>query len=631
MFNPFERRATEFFRDDEAFLAVITPEPIRAFLGSAGKQGTLYDRLVIINGTPGSGKTTIARVYEFSALMSVLRNTEAHKVLSLTLKDTGALSSDVPTILACRIPLESSDYREIWELPYPEEVKHGLLISLLQARTVLGWHRQINRAMIDSSTVAIRTNEPGMALSLGAGASSFAELVSRASAVEGEIYKVIGSLIPPHPDKLQVGATTSYRPFDVLECVSLALPHRSGSLELSPHVILDDANTLHPAQLAFLQRWLIRRELRVGRWLLTRLDALSPQEAFALSQREGSTAELPGITLSREITLISLQSSNRREQRAGFRKVGRDMANRYMRQMPIFSTRKLEDFPTLLNETPEPLSPSKMADLEQNVAATQKRLHISENRRQQLNALIQEYRNGLAPDDHLALMNILLHRYSIRVDQRQLFGEEDPDPKRPLKVDLEMHDSARLHLHHNFGKAFFFGFDDLCDASSENAEQFLRLSAILIEAITTRLIKGNSPSISPEIQSKLLQERATEFLKAWVFPQFERVKNITAFVAQKALAESLSPRAWIGSGANAYGVLQSEFDDVTSKDVDLSNILKYGMAYNAFTLVQNYDCQNKTWCLIELGGIPCLHYGLTLRRGGFVKGTIAELREVISG
>ena len=59
MENPFLKRATEFLRDEEAFLAIVSPEPVKLFLTRPGKRGVLYDRLVFIRGTPGSGKTTL--------------------------------------------------------------------------------------------------------------------------------------------------------------------------------------------------------------------------------------------------------------------------------------------------------------------------------------------------------------------------------------------------------------------------------------------------------------------------------------------------------------------------------------------------------------------------------------------
>src|SRR5271157_4144903 len=116
MENPFERRATEYLRDEEAFLSVIAPEPVRVHIASAREK--LYDRLVVLRGTPGSGKSTIARLFEFPALLVVLRHTKVHAALATVLEQCGALRDRAPTLLAGRLPLES-DYRDIWEFPYP--------------------------------------------------------------------------------------------------------------------------------------------------------------------------------------------------------------------------------------------------------------------------------------------------------------------------------------------------------------------------------------------------------------------------------------------------------------------------------------------------------------------------------
>jgi len=630
MFNPFERRATEHLRDDEAFLAVVTPEPIKAHLAKAAEQGKLYDTLVVIRGTPGSGKTTIARVFEFGVIMTVLRNIESHRPLMSTLSECKAIVAERPLLLAARLPLETAEYREIWEFPYPEDVKNNLLIAFIQARTILGWGRQLARLAPSFSNVALHTTGGSVALVNGAGATSFQSLIETATKVEESVFKVIGSLVPPRLDSLRVEEANSYRPFDVLDKVELLFLSDSSKWILHPLVVLDDVNTLHPAQFAFLQRWLIRRELKVGRWLLTRLDALRPEEAFSLAQAESPDATLPGVTVSREITEISLQSgAGRRDQRVLFRKMARDMANRYMRQMPIFSSRKLDDFPRLLSDRAATISASKLKELRSKVDGEQARLKISDSRRGQLEGLIGEYKADIPVDETLAILKILLNRYARRVDQKQLFGAEDPDPKRPIRVDSGIHEAACIYLLHEFNKAFYFGFDDMCDASSENAEQFLRLAAILVDAISTRLIRAQPATLNPEQQSKLLRDRARQFMDAWTFPQHETVLEVVKFIGDTALQESLQPSAWIGSGANAYGIPQEEFDTLTRVSPDLANVLKYGMAYNALTLVPNYDCQGATWCLLELGGLPCLRYGLTLKRGGFKKGTTERLLRVI--
>src|SRR3954447_713550 len=113
MVNPFEKRATEYLRDDEAFLAVVTPEPLATFFQKPAQEGRLYDRLVMIIGTPGSGKTTLARLFQFSTLRTLLRNTalNAYTPLIDTLTACGAVEDGQPTLIGGRLPLEA-EYRE---------------------------------------------------------------------------------------------------------------------------------------------------------------------------------------------------------------------------------------------------------------------------------------------------------------------------------------------------------------------------------------------------------------------------------------------------------------------------------------------------------------------------------------
>jgi hypothetical protein len=183
-------------------------------------------------------------------------------------------------------------------------------------------------------------------------------------------------------------------------------------------------------------------------------------------------------------------------------------------------------------------------------------------------------------------------------------------------------------LLHEFDRAFYFGIDDLCDAASENAEQFLRMAAILVDALSVRLIRSKPPYLTASEQHELLRKRANEFIRDWNFPRFEFVKALVDYIAERCEATSLAPNAWIGSGANAFGVPQREFDSIASNHPDLARILQYALAYNAVSLVPKYECKGELWCLLELGGIVILDRGLTLRRGGFVEGSVAELANI---
>src|SRR5262249_17816310 len=124
MDNPFYKRATEFLRDEQDFLSVVTPEPLTRFLKGPAQEGRLFDRLVRIWGARGSGRTTRARVFESAALPALSRDggIPSHKDLAAALVECNAARDGRPTRLGCRLPMETS-YRDFWELPYAEGVR----------------------------------------------------------------------------------------------------------------------------------------------------------------------------------------------------------------------------------------------------------------------------------------------------------------------------------------------------------------------------------------------------------------------------------------------------------------------------------------------------------------------------
>ncbi|HEX7944062.1 MAG TPA: hypothetical protein VF495_05315, partial [Phenylobacterium sp.] len=227
----------------------------------------------------------------------------------------------------------------------------------------------------------------------------------------------------------------------------------------------------------------------------------------------------------------------------------------------------------------------------------------------------------------LAMLAVLFERYAKRIPQRGLFEQsaDDAEPNRPLAADAGVADGAQIHLLHRYERPYFYGIDTLCDASSENAEQFLQLASRLVSQSETQLIRAKPPTLRSGVQDRLLRERAAEMVRAWDFPHAPLVRRVAERIAAECVTKSLEGNASLGGGANAIGIPQEDFEAIPQTHPDLARVLQFGVAYNAFILVPNHGTKKRLWCLIELGGVLLLHHGLTLKRGGFLERRTEDL------
>lgn len=640
MDNPFLRRATEFLRDDEAFLALVSPEPVTYFLGRPGKAGTLYDRLVLVRGTPGSGKTTLARLFEFPTYCALLRNKSfaGHKDLTSALTSCGAIHEDRPLVLGCRLPLET-DYRDFWEFPYTDELKSNLMAALLQARTVLGWFRHLRAAGVEDSQVSLLVQPQSHEVVGTIGGVEGVHVRSRAAAVENAIYNVMTALVAPPEDQLPPDVIAPYRPFDMIDRIRIpgSPLGLSGTVDLLPLAIFDDAHLLHPSQFRALERFLVRRELRVARWMIARFDVLLPQEALAAAiENRSDGAEFPGVKAERDTEIVLLQSSgNRRTERTRFRNMAKDMASRYLRRMPLLNDRGLNSLGNLLGDTDVTIAPSKMKELQQFSESVQNRLRVSDSQRAAFLDQIRASAPASSPileDVLLNMLAVMMHRFDNRRGKAapalfEMDEEEGTEPSGNVAANDGVREAATFQLFHRFDRPYYYGIDDVCDASSENAEQFLQLAAGLVEAIATQIARAKPPTLTPAMQHRLLRERSEKIIAAWSFPHDDKVRSLVEEIARRCLQKSLEPNGSVI--ANALGIPQSEFDSLAESHPNLARVLQFAIAYNAITVVPHHSCKKKEWCLLELGGIVLLKYGLTLKRGGFIEGRVTDLAQIL--
>ncbi len=633
MANPFLRRATEYIRDPEAFLSVVSPSPLTTFLANSPHKNELFSHPIRIIGSPGTGKTMLATLAEFRMVETILRDlgNATNKPLAKALSDAGFVTDQmVPRVAAVRVPMES-EYRDFWELPYEPAVKTKLAFWLLQARAMLGMIRGLSASGVRGIEGIRFVPRASYEAHLDQIGGLTAEGVkARALEVQRAIYNVGASLRPPELEKLPQDATSPYAPFDAIEAVEIEW--NGDWIQLHPLAMLDDMHELHHEQLDALFGTLSHREMRFGRWMMMRLDALSPGAVLRTNfQPTHNRAK------DRDFIDVPMQvDGDKGVARRKFRKMAQDIANKYLPRVETFSNRETPVLANLLPKTAPDLSAAKLRDLRESVDKVQSDLEISDKRRTEIEKLVADYAEtkdafDVGDDVFAAMCRILLCRYDKRRQNTtpSLFDDEnDPEPATPLKADPDIWNGARVQLHHEFGRPLHYGIDALCDASNENAEVFLRYTGNLVAEVETRLIRRKSLALPAATQQEVLRRTAQTIMKDWAFPLATPVHGIVAAMSEVCLVETLLPNAPLGPGANAVAILEEEFSEIASDD-ELLMVLKQAVAHGAITIERNYGQGGKLWCLMELTGTACLATGLRLSRGGFVKRKVGFFRDAM--
>ncbi|WP_029874739.1 hypothetical protein [Rhizobium leguminosarum] len=630
--NPFLRRATEYIRDTTAFLAITSPEPIRTFVANHKRVNDLFDFPVRIIGSPGTGKTMMASLVEFRLIEAILQDQsrETNRTLAAALTAAKFSDGEKPLVAAIRIPMES-EYREFWELPYDAAVKTKLMLSLIQARAILGLVRTLTankEREIDDIRFVTRPEAEAQLAQIGGDDSK--EIRERAREVETLVYNIGASLVPPTLDNIPEEAQKPYQPFETIREVEITW--MGERIRLRPLVILDDVHSLHPEQYAALFRSLAKREIRIGRWLMMRMDALSPSAVFRSSDDDA----LPGLKHDRDfIDVVMEGASNRKGDRKQFRKMASDMANRYLKLVDTLRDRGHLTMDSLLGEVLPSFPEGKLKELEEAVARDQRKLSISASRRASLEEIVETYAKGsrsydLSPEMRVAMVRILMHRYANRISTQTLELFDDPEPAQPVKASNGVADGARVHLHHRFGRPLHYGMNDLCDASGENAELFLQLAGSLVSRMETKAIRNLDPTLTPSQQQDELVNKSKDIIGKWSFPFARKVERLVDQLAAQCVENALLPNSPLKEGANTIGILESEMKTLLSSNDELALVLKYAIAYGAMAAVRDYGQGGKIWCLLELCGPVCIKFGLGFDRGNFLERKVADLQVLIA-
>ncbi len=638
MASPFDKRAIEKVRYDQALLPYVAPAPFDMHLRPHAESDALFDRLVIISGTPGSGKTTLAHLFRLPTLRTLQHMAETSPQLGDlrdVLANCKAYEGKFPRIGGCRLSMEEA-YRDCWECPYEPQIRHRLLRALINARAMLSWLQGFTDAKIPLEDVQLvgRRGTPGELDSIGGETAQAAQ--ERAIAVERAVIRVCGALLPPPMEQFPPELNDAYAPIDLLD--RFTAPMEDLTCEILPLLVLDDLQHLHVDQQKYLIRWLAGREVRIARWMLTRFDSFGPEQILygkPMTQGLSDTAE-PGVQFRRDVLEIRLQSE-RSKSRTEFRKVAQQLCKRYLAQIPVMQTRGATDIRQMLEGRLENITKAQLkaadASMEQVIKSTHLPVVWVKDIKQQVEAFLEDraVRGVEADTVGRAMTAILVSRQGRKVRQSSIFDSEvDPNVEdHVVRPNPGVEHGARIHLWHKAEIPYLYGFEDLADLANENTERFLDFAGQLVNLLLTRVIRSAEARLAPLQQFNVLRTHAKAMVEGWNFPESDLVRQLAHGIAEECVQKSLELNASLGGGASAIGIPMAEFNSITQEQPDLARVLQFGVAYNVFTLVPEHRAKNKDWCLIELSGPVLLSHGLTLQRGGFLERRVADVERIL--
>jgi hypothetical protein len=619
MYTPFNKRATEYLPDGNALLSVVTPDFFKTLLEPFSEAGQLYDRLVRLIGTPGSGKTTLAKILQYENAVVVAQRRDLYRNLYDFFVETGFIErgGQHPTKVITRLPMES-EYRTFGSLAYREDVRNQLLFTFIQARSVLGWIREIERTGISLELVTpmVRTHSP--AVIEAAGASSGGDLKRRAAEVERAVYSIVAGIVPPSEESLPRAALEPYAPFDALEGMRI-----SGD-ELGLLVILDDFHQLSKNQRLFMNRAFTRREPRVGRWTMMRYDALHARNVIANDSI--SDDELPNdVDPTREVVTIMMQGEKLLTQ---FNKIAPKMADQQLQQVPLLWNAGVQRLSAALSGVPPATRESTLAEVTIVNEKFRDKHRIGAARVQAFLDDIDQFVSSDEMDVRQQALRILLNRHVNRIKQTSLMDEIDPEPSRKVAADAAIVDAARLQLFNSFGRAYYYGLKVLTDAASGNAEQYLRLCDPLVNGLEVLWIQERRRELSAQVQNDRLLEMVREYRRNWTFPENLSVGRLVDYIAKISRGRAMEPTAPVPPGPNAIALPNTEFAKLfrESKYERLVQTLKFAIAYNVIAL-KTSSHKKKDWTVLQLNGLLCMYAGLPLAQGHYVDINVLDALE----
>jgi len=606
--NAFKIRAADApIIETSQFLQLYCP----LLLSQLQREDVFIPKLVVVRGSPGSGKSSLLRLFETETLLLVhaRKSQPSDQDLVERLTELGVLTESGPRVVGIYIQCDSS-LRDISNLNR-EQGTLRLFNTLLDTRIIMSFLRGIRR-LAAAGCLHLPSHSLFEPLPAGdAPPRMFAEMqtIEQMEELCILVERDFGALLNSFPgDPLPTSIQPHARVY-ALRYLALQIQQNPALSELVPVVMLDDVQELYPDQRQHLKDEFIRRAA-VPRWLAVRAHVFGLEELISLE----------GAEQGREYREISLDEIF--QERPGvFAKFSANVVHRRLQATESLQQVTVSDFKDLLRPPAEKVPPDvakkAIAPMLRRSSNFPTGYRFVGNLQQTLE---RSRENAVAFDELLNLEKslVLIERQT----NRGLF----PSMELPEIADAKTDEAAQLFITKRLRWPYYFGFDAMTSVASGNVDQLLSMAATIVDRMIYRAELDRDKAISAKEQEDILKKCADEYYGA-LEEKHRRGSAIRQFVDNLGLfyeEVTYRPNAPIAPGVNGFGLTRQQILQAVSgskKGQDslvFREVLTNAVAGNVLSVrITKQGQAGSEKVVFYLNRLLCVKFRLPLNYGGW--------------
>lgn len=609
--NAFKIRASDApIIETSQFLHLYCP----LLLDQLHRDDLFVPKLIVVRGSPGSGKSSLLRLFETDTLLAVhaRRSQPSDQDLVEGLTQLGILTESGPKAVGIYIQCDSS-LRDIANLPATQPVLR-LFNTLLDTRVLVLFLRALQR-LSAAGCIELPGNCIFQALpasdappELFAEPRALQELADACAQIENDF----GSLLNSFPDDPLPTSIQPHARVYSLAYLALQIQRIPALADLMPVVMLDDVQELYPEQREHLRTEFMRRA-SIPRWLAVRTHVFGLEELISLE----------GAEQGREYREIPVDEIFR-EKPSLFSKFAANVVHRRLQHTDLLQQITVADFKDLLR-APGGTVPVEAA---KNATDAMAERAAEIGRGTTLHARLESPQlpseDGGVPFDQLIKLEaemISLERFANR-GQAVLF----PDLEVPEAPNGKTADAAWLFASRRARYPYYWGFDTLSNIASANVEQLLSTTAVLVDRMIYRAELDRDLAVSAKVQEEIFNRCADEYYNA-LEEKHRRGSAIRQFVNNlgKFFAEvTYRPNAPIAPGVNGFGLKRQEIEQAVGPHVQtrqaqiFREVLTNAVAGNVLSVrITKQGQAGSEKIVFYFNRILCAKFRLPLNYGGW--------------